>query len=105
MNGIKTETKTNGYKASSLQGMIAIFEAAAAQVFPGCTVSHFYYGDHLDMADLKIDDDHNYGHFDIRQDSVRLNGHTCMEEDLERLGSLTYHDELYESKLMELAGH
>lgn len=101
---MKTETKTNGYEAAGLQGMIAIFEAAAAELFPDCTITHFYYGDHLDMADLCIRPG-DYGHFDIRKDSVRLNGLTCTDDDLKKLESLTYHDELYESKLMELAGH
>ncbi|MBR2591575.1 MAG: hypothetical protein IKD62_01235, partial [Oscillospiraceae bacterium] len=64
-----------------------------------------------DMADLFIrertpDGTIDYGHFDIRANSIRLNGLACtMDTDLDKLGSLTYHDELYESKLMELAGH
>lgn len=42
MKNIKSETKSNGYKAEGIQSMIGKFEKAAAQLFPGCTVRHFY---------------------------------------------------------------
>lgn len=49
MKSLTVETKSNGYKAEGIQNMIGKFETAAAQLFPGCTVRHFYYGDTLDI--------------------------------------------------------
>ena len=102
MASIKIETKTNGYKAEELQNMITKFEKVAADLFPGCTVSHFYYGDHLDMADIVIGDGH-YAHFNITAKRVSLNGYTGLSEDVRKWESMTYNDELYDGKLMELA--
>ena len=102
MNGIKIETKTNGYKAEGLQEMISKFEKVAAKLFPGCTVSHFYYGDYLDMADIGIGNC-NYCHFNIRANRVSINGYTAMSEDVRKFESMTYNDELYNGKLLELA--
>lgn len=99
---IKIESKTNGYTAEGLQETIAVFNKVAEKLFPGCTVSHFYYGDYLDMADLIIRPG-VYGHFDIRANSVRLNGLTCTDEDLPKLESMTLNDELYDGRLKELA--
>jgi hypothetical protein len=103
MNNIKIETKTNGYKAEGLQEMISRFEKVAADLFPGCTVSHFYYGDHLDMADIGIGNG-NYAHFNITAKRVSMNGLTGMAEDVRKWESMTYNDELYDGKLIELAG-
>ena len=102
MASIKIETKTNGYKAEGLQSMITKFEKVAADLFPGCTVSHFYYGNHLDMADIGIGDG-NYAHFNITAKRVSLNGYTGLSEDVRKWESMTYNDELYDGKLMELA--
>ena len=102
MNGIKIETKTNGYKAEGIQSMIAKFEKVAANLFPGCTISHFYYGDHLDMADIGIGSG-NYAHFNITAKRVSLNGYTGMPDDVRKWESMTYNDELYNGKLIELA--
>lgn len=101
MNTIKIETKTNGYTAEGLQEIIAKFEKAAAKLFPGCTVSHFYYGDRLDMADLIVRPG-DYAHFNIYASSVRLNGYAGMNDDCRKYEMLTWNDELYEGKLMEL---
>lgn len=103
MGIITIETKTNGYKAESLQEMITRFEKVAADLFPGCTVSHFYYGDHLDMADLMVRPG-DYAHFHIRASGVRLNGYAGMDEDCRKYEKLTYNDELFDGKLIELAG-
>ena len=102
MKNIKIETKTNGYKAEGLQDMIFKFEKVAAKLFPGCIVSHFYYGDHLDMADIGIGDG-NYAHFNITAKRVSLNGYTGMSEDVKKWESMTLNDELYDGKLLELA--
>lgn len=99
---IKTETKTNGYEAAEVQSMIGKFEKAAARLFPGCTVRHFYYGDHLDMADVVLGAGH-YAHFNLTAKRVSLGGYTCSSEELEKFGSMTHNDELYPGKLFEIA--
>ena len=100
---ISTETKTNGYKAEGLQKMITRFEKVAADLFPGCTVKHFYYGDNLDAADLIVRPG-DYAHFDIYKSSVRLNGYSGLDEDCRKYKMLTHNDELFAGKLIELAG-
>lgn len=98
------KTKTNGYKAEGIQEMIGIFEKAAAAIFPDCEISHFYYGDYLDMADIGLGDG-NYAHFDIRATGVRLNGYCAKTNELARnYEKLTHNDELYNGCLFELAG-
>ena len=101
MNAIKVETKTNGYKAEGLQEIIGKFEKVASLLFPGCTVYHFYYGDYLDMADIDIGE-HNYAHFNIRANRVSLNGYGGTSENCQIFELMTYNDELYDGKLMEL---
>lgn len=102
MKNITTLTKTNGYQAAGLQDLIAKFEKVAGKLFPGCTVSHFYYGDHCDMADLFIGDD--YAHFCIYATRVSLNGYTCSTNNtLKKFESMTLRDELYDGKLLQLA--
>lgn len=96
---IKVTIKDNGYKAERLQDMIRKFERAAAQLFPGCTMQHFYYGDGLSMTDLALGPS-RYAHFNIAADRVSLGGYTCSDEDLEKLGHMTYNDELYSGKLL-----
>lgn len=101
---MKITTKTNGYRAEGLQDMKAAFEKAAAVLFPDCEISHFYYGDHLDMADIGLGDG-NYAHFDIRATGVRLNGYCAKTNELARnYEKLTHGDELYNGRLFELAG-
>lgn len=102
MKNIKVETKSNGYKAEGIQSMIGKFEKAAAQLFPGCTVRHFYYGDSLDMADVVLEPG-RYAHFNVTAKRVSLCGYTCSSEDLEKFGSMTHNDELYDGKLLEPA--
>lgn len=80
---IKVTIKDNGYKAERLQDMIRKFERAAAQLFPGCTMQHFYYGDGLSMTDLVLGPS-RYAHFNIAADRVSLGGYTCSDEDLEK---------------------
>ena len=99
---IKIETKTNGYEAEEIQKMIGIFEKVAEILFPSCTIQHFYYGDHLDMADLYIGEGRQYAHFNIRANRVSLNGYEVNEENYRKIGSMTYKDECYNGKLMEL---
>lgn len=103
MEGIKIETKTNGYEAETLQEMIERFNKVAADMFPGCTVSHFYYGDLLDMADIGIGSV-NYAHFNIYPNRVSLCGYAGENEDVRKWELMTHNDELYDGKLIELAG-
>lgn len=102
MNKITVETQSNGYKAEGIQSMIRKFEQAAAYLFPGCTVRHFYYGDSLDMADVVLEPG-RYAHFNVTAKRVSLSGYTCSSGDLEMFGSMTYNDELYDGKLQEIA--
>lgn len=74
MKNITVETKSNGYKAEGIQSMIGKFETAAAQLFPGCTVRHFYYGDALDMADVVLEPG-RYAHFNVTAKRVSLCGY------------------------------
>jgi hypothetical protein len=99
---MKTTIKTNGFTAEDEQDMIYKFERAAEKLFPDCTINHFYYGNHLDMADLLIAP-RGYAHFNITKNRVSLCGYTCSSENLAKLGSLTYRDECYNGRLFELA--
>lgn len=103
MESIKVETKTNGYKAEKLQKMICRFEKVAADLFPGCTVKHFYYGDDTDMVDIILGEG-NYAHFCIYAKRISLCGYTLTTEQFEKCESMTHKDECYNGKLMELAG-
>jgi hypothetical protein len=99
---IKIESKTNGYNAESLQPMIAVFEKATEKTFPECTVKHFYYGDYLDMADIVLGPG-KYAHFNIASKRVSLTGYTCSSEELAKFESMTYNDELYDGRLLQIA--
>ena len=105
MNGIRIETKTNGYVAAGIQSMIKTFEKVAAHLFPGCLVRHFYYGDHIDMADVIIGElgKGHYAHFNISANRVSLTGYTLTDDQLKKCESMTYRDECYNGKLMALA--
>ena len=102
MESIRTETKTNGYSAETIQAMIKVFETVASKLFPGCLVRHFYYGDHLDMADIVLESGF-YAHFNVTAKRVSLSGYSCSSEDLRKFQSMTYKDECYKGRLLELA--
>lgn len=102
MNSIHIETKTNGYQAGTLQPMIGRFEKVAAMLFPGCTVRHFYYGDDLDMADIVLDNG-DYGYFNITENRVSFNSHCGHSETIRKMESMTYRDECFNGKLIELS--
>lgn len=97
------ETKSNGYKAEILQPMINTFETAAIKVYPECTINHFYYGDACDMVTLLLENN-QYAHFNIYKNRVSLTGYTCSDENLSKFESMTYKDECYCGKLLQLAG-
>ena len=102
MENIRTETKTNGYTAETIQGMIKTFEKVAARLFPGCLVRHFYYGERLDMADIALGEGH-YAHFNITANRVSLTGYTLSNEQLKKCESMTHKDECYDGRLLHLA--
>lgn len=104
MENIRIETKTNGYTAETIQGMIKTFENVAARLFPGCLVRHFYYGDRLDMADIVLGDGH-YAQFNITAKRVSLCGYILTYEQRDLAGSMTHKDECYDGRLLELAAH
>lgn len=96
-----TETKTNGYTAETIQEMIKIVEKVAEKFFPFCKIQHFYYGDYVDMATIVLKPG-EYAHFNICSDRVSLCGYTCSMENLRNFESMTYKDECYDGKLLEL---
>lgn len=102
MKKITIETKKNGFTADGIQDMIEKFEKAAALLFPGCTLYHFYYGDTLDMADIVLAPGH-YANFNISANRVSLCGYTCSNEEYTKFESMTYNDKLCRGKLLELA--
>ncbi len=71
-------------------------------MFPDGTMNHFYYGDHLDMADILLEPG-RYAHFNVSANRVSLCGYTCSDDDLKKFESLTYRDECYNGKLLEIA--
>ena len=101
MKTITVETTDNGYKAEAIQTMIHKFEKAAAFLFPGCTVRHFYYGETLDMADVVLGPG-RYAHFNITAKRVSLCGYECNSADLEQFGGMTHNDECFEGNLLDL---
>lgn len=104
MTSLNIETKTNGYKAEALQEMKATFERAVAKLFPEATVKHFYYGERLDMIDVIVSSG-NYGSFNLSANRVSFNGHSCTHEIHEKFTQLTYNDELFNGKLLELGAN
>lgn len=97
-------TKTNGYNiGTELKAMITRFENAVKKLF-GChaiEVEHFYYGDNLDMVTVKLVNG-NYGDFNLTAKRVSFNGHTCSLAERKTFEMLTYNDECYNGKLLEL---
>lgn len=97
-------TKTNGYEVSKkIEEMIKRFENAVAKLFGDNvkSIEHFYYGDKLDMLTVKLNNKY-YGQFNLTAKRVSFNGHTCSFEDLKKFEMLTYNDECYNGKLLEL---
>ena len=102
MPGINIIIKSNGYSAPSLQDMISVFESAASNLFPECTIRHFYYGDDLDMADVLLPNG-DYGYFNITKNRVSFNSHCGKSENIRKFESMTYRDECFTGKLFDLA--
>lgn len=102
MKEITIEIKDNGYEAQDIQPMVQVFNRAALKLFPGCTVRHFYYGDYVSMASIRLSEGH-YGQFNISKNRVSFNGHSCTTEQLKQFESMTHNDELFNGKLLDLA--
>lgn len=102
MANINITVKDNGYKAEGLQEMIQSFNTAAAKLFPGCEVEHFYYGDNCSFSDIRLGNGH-YGHFSISAKRVGLGGYTCTSGQLAAFKRMTYKDECYSGELLSLA--
>ena len=93
---MKIEVQTNGFEAKALQRVKAVFDRAAEKLFPDCTVSHFYYGENFDMADVLLGDG-MYAHFTISENTVHLTGYTCSREDELKFERMTWRDWLYKN--------
>lgn len=97
-------TQTNGYMVGAkLEEMIKRFENAVSKLFGShaIKIEHFYYGDKLDMLTVKLKNKH-YGQFNLTAKRVSFNGHSCSFAELETFEMLTYNDECYNGKLLEL---
>lgn len=101
----RRNVKTNGYEADKgLIRMVRTFEKAAERTFGSAEIDHFLYGGKLDMVRLVVGDGH-YGDFNITAGRVSFNGHECSMEERRAFESLTYNDELYSGKLLEIANN
>lgn len=102
MPGLNIIIKSNGYSAPKLQNMISVFQSAAGNLFPECTIRHFYYGDDLDMADIILPNG-DYGYFNITANRVSFNSHCGDSENIRKFEKLTFRDECFDGKLFDLA--
>lgn len=97
--------KTNGYSADKgLSEMIRTFEKAAEKVFGNVTVDHFLLGSGEDMVKVVLGSN-SYGNFMVTDSRVSFNGHWCSCEEHTAFESLTYNDELYDGRLLEIANN
>lgn len=87
--------KTNGYEIT--EGHKAIIKKWENFIFENMDVKfidHFYYGDKLDMATVKLKDEY-YGDFNITENRISFTGHTCTHEEYLIFTKATKNDELY----------
>jgi len=94
--------KDNGYKATGIQKMVSTFNTAAEKLFGDCEIEHFYYGDELSMATIRLPNG-NYGHYNITANRVSFNGYTASVDNYLRMTELTYNDECYKGYLFRIA--
>lgn len=103
------ETKTNGYKAEKLQGMISRFNKAVKILWHGpigkdVTVEHFYYGDDCDMIRIKTAT--GYACYNLTQKRVSLGSLTANDEvEFNLFKEMTYRDGCYQGNLLGIAGN
>lgn len=101
---MKITTKANGYMVGTeLEAMIKRFENAVDKLFGShaSEIEHFYYGDKLDMVTVRLVNG-NYGDFNLSAKRVSYTGCTCSHAESKTFEMLTYNDELYKGKLLEL---
>ena len=73
--------KTNGYEITEKhKALIEKWENFIYEYMDVAFIDHFYYGDKLDMAMVKLMDG-NYGYFSITENRIGFNGHTCTHEE------------------------
>lgn len=93
--------KKNDYEISEeLDTMVKRFEYAASVCFPNWNMEQFYYGENLIMATIKGDG--QYAHFNITSKRVSFNGHTLSNENYKTCAGLTWTDECFNGRLLEL---
>lgn len=90
----------NGYKLG--RGLLNVcydWEDLVESTFENIKeIEHFYYGTDLIMTTVRLSDNY-YGHFNITENRISFNGHTCTAEQREKFESCTWNDELYDGKL------
>lgn len=96
-----TTVKTNGYTAEALQSIISVFNNAAQKLFGECVIEHFYYGEKLDIVDVRLACG-SYGSFNISANRVSFNGHSCSEAEYKSFVKLTYNDECFKGELYNI---
>lgn len=73
--------KTNGYKITEKhKALIEKWENFIFEYLDVAFIEHFYSGDNLDMAFVKLTDEH-YGYFSITENYIGFNGYTCTHEE------------------------
>jgi hypothetical protein len=102
MSSITINIQDNGYKQHAAAAMIAVFDAVAGLLFPGCVVDHFYYGAALDFADVRIPG-FGYGHFSITSGRVGFGGYAAMPADVSTFERMTFNDSVYPGELLQIA--
>lgn len=82
--------KTNGFQPDKkIIANIKEWEKSLFNIFKNeiMIIEHFYYGNHLDMADVILKDG-NYMQYNIREKNIRCSGHVCTHEQKTKFDSL-----------------
>lgn len=99
---MKITTKTNGYTISAeLDTMVKRFEYVASVLFPEWEMEHFYYGDKLVMTSI-CNGNGEGAHFNITAKRVSFNSHALSTKNKELCESMTWNDECFNGRLLEL---
>ena len=78
--------KTNGYTLNErFLSNIEEWERRLQEIFENelLIITHFYYGDELDMVDVVLKDG-NYMRYNITEKSVGCSGHTCTKQQYQK---------------------
>ncbi len=97
--------KTNGYEKYVTAGLtkrLEQFENAVKNSFAGAVekIEEFYYGEKLVMITVALKNK-NYGQFNLTENRISFNGHTCTTAEKEIFGALTLNDECYKGGLIK----